>query len=508
VQPVRPAVGEYHLVFVRPQEAGKSTAQPGRHRGEQLGRGELVRSSRIRLVSSVHSDVDGLEQAAGSPQRSRDPITPRPAAAASWHGQDVFGAGRECAFGTAPALVQHGLARGVLVGPGVSIAVTISPDEQGIEHGPQFATGGGQLVDVPPGAVGVRPVLEHSGFDEARQPLREHTSRHVQMGLEVVETAHAIERVSDDQQRPAFTQHAQGAGECAVLCFVILAQHPPSVPANGSMIELSLATLASELMVRSLNSDPHLYVLDTGVIESADFAMWSPNARPGEHREMSVRSYLISHPRGTVLWDTGIDDAIAELAAGSRIADAIVFRVPRTLRSQLEEIGVRPDDVDYLGLSHLHVDHVGNIGLFPAARVLMQRAEYDAGYGPDPERFTLLPDTYTALDRNRITIVDGDHDLFGDGAVVLTPLPGHTPGHQGLLVRLRDTGPILLAADIAYTAQDYAEGAVRAGNVDLDQSRRSIERAKRIASERGATVWLHHDPDAQRAVRTAPEHYA
>jgi N-acyl homoserine lactone hydrolase len=260
-------------------------------------------------------------------------------------------------------------------------------------------------------------------------------------------------------------------------------------------------------MVRSSNSDPRLYVLDTGLIESADFALWSPNAGAGEYREMSVRSYLIVHPGGTLLWDTGIDDAIAELAEGRRIADSIVFRVRRTLRSQLDEIGLSPGDVDYLGLSHLHVDHVGNVGLLPDTRVLMQRAEYDAGYGPHPERFTLLPETYAALDRNRIERVDGDHDLFGDGTVVLTPLPGHTPGHQGLLVRMRETGPILLAADIAYTAQDYEEGVVREANVDLEQSRRSIERAKRIERELDATVWLHHDLDAQRAVRTAPDHY-
>jgi glyoxylase-like metal-dependent hydrolase (beta-lactamase superfamily II) len=176
-----------------------------------------------------------------------------------------------------------------------------------------------------------------------------------------------------------------------------------------------------------------LYVLDTGLIESSDFAMWSPNAGPGEYREMSVRSYLIAHPKGTVLWDTGIDDAIAELADGRRIADSIVFRVPRALRSQLAEIGIAPGGIDYLGLSHLHVDHVGNVALLPAATVLMQRAEY--------------------------------------------------------------------------TARDYAEGAVREANVDLEQSRRSIATTKRIERELGAMVWLHHDRDAQRAVRAAPHHY-
>jgi N-acyl homoserine lactone hydrolase len=87
-----------------------------------------------------------------------------------------------------------------------------------------------------------------------------------------------------------------------------------------------------------------LYSLDTGLIESLDFALWSPNAESGERRAMSVRSYLIVHPRGTVLWDTGIDDAVARHPHARRIADSILFRVPRTLRGQLAEIGVAPGD--------------------------------------------------------------------------------------------------------------------------------------------------------------------
>src|SRR4051794_18009538 len=261
-------------------------------------------------------------------------------------------------------------------------------------------------------------------------------------------------------------------------------------------------------LVRSLNPAVQLYVLDTGVIECSDYSMFSPNAPPGTYQEMSVRSYLVVHPEGTLLWDTGIDDAIAEIDEGRRIADQIVFRVPRTLRSQLDEIGLRPDELDYLGLSHLHVDHVGNVGMSTAATtVLLQRAEHEAGFGARPQEFTLIPETYSALEQDRIEIVDGERDLFGDGTVVLTPLPGHTPGHQGLLVRLPNSGPILLAGDVAYSARDYAEEAVRRGNVDLGESRRSIERAKRIEREAGATVWLHHDLDAQRAVRLVPEHY-
>lgn len=250
-----------------------------------------------------------------------------------------------------------------------------------------------------------------------------------------------------------------------------------------------------------------LYVLDTGLIECADYAIFSPTAAPGVHQDMSVRSYLVVHPQGTLLWDTGIADATADLPDGQQIIDSIVFKVPGTLRSQLAESGVDPRSVDYLGLSHLHIDHVGNVDLFPDAIVLLQQAEYNAGYGHNPEELTLIPETDAALDRDRIRTVAGDHDVFGDATLVLRSLPGHTPGHQGLFVELRDSGPILLATDIAYSAQDYADAAVRTSNVDLDRSRSSIETAKRIEREHGATVWLHHDLEAQRNIRTAPAYY-
>jgi glyoxylase-like metal-dependent hydrolase (beta-lactamase superfamily II) len=256
-----------------------------------------------------------------------------------------------------------------------------------------------------------------------------------------------------------------------------------------------------------MTAELRLYVLDTGLIESSDFSMWSPSVGPGVERAMTVRSYLVVHPEGTLIWDTGIADEMARLPDGRRIADTIVFKVPRTLRSQLDALGVDPRTVGHLGLSHLHVDHVGNLELFPDATVLLHEAEYAAGFSPDAEALTLIPETYAALDRGRVRTVADGHDLFGDGSVVTVPLVGHTPGHQGLLVELPDTGPVLLAGDIAYSAADYAQSAVREGNVDIEASRRSIERAKTLERERGATVWLHHDLEGQRHVRTAPSSY-
>lgn len=250
-----------------------------------------------------------------------------------------------------------------------------------------------------------------------------------------------------------------------------------------------------------------LYVLDTGLIDCADYAIFSPTAGPGLRKAMSVLSYLVVHPRGMLLWDTGIDDAIAGLADGRRIIDAITFRVPRTLAGQLAGIGVDPAAVPLVGLSHLHIDHVGNLGLFPAATVLVQEAEVDAAFGPAAEELTYIPQAYAALDRSRIRPVAGEHDVFGDGSVVMTPMPGHTPGHQGLLVTLARSGPILLAGDVSYSARDYAEGVPRQSDVDVEATRRSIAAAKALERERGATVWLHHDLEAQRDVRRAPEFY-
>jgi N-acyl homoserine lactone hydrolase len=226
--------------------------------------------------------------------------------------------------------------------------------------------------------------------------------------------------------------------------------------------------------------------------------------RPLRHAGEELRSCA---PQGTLVWDTGIDDAIAGEPNGRRIMERIVFKVPKTMLSQLDEIGIDPGKVDYLGLSHLHIDHVGNLDLLPNATVLLQEAEYAAGFGPNPEELTLMPESYAALNGENVRTVEGDHDVFGDGTVVLTPLPGHTPGHQGLLLRLRDTGPILLAGDVSYSAKDYADGAVRTSNVDLAQSARSIEAAKRLERDVGAAVWLHHDRDAQRDIFCAPYSY-
>lgn len=251
-----------------------------------------------------------------------------------------------------------------------------------------------------------------------------------------------------------------------------------------------------------------LYVLDGGLIDMKDYALFSPGAGPDEPYLMPVRSYVVAHPQGTLVWDTGLGDAIFAENGGREIVEGVIwFKVPRTLRGQLEEIGVDPAGVRYLALSHMHPDHVGNLDLFQGSTVLVQQAELDAAFSPEAEALTYFPDAYAALDRDRVLEVGGERDVFGDGSVVLKPLPGHTPGHQGLLVRLEETGPVLLAGDVSYSAPDYAAGRVRGADVDPAASARSLAAAKALEAE-GVAVWLHHDAEMQREIRTAPGFYA
>lgn len=146
--------------------------------------------------------------------------------------------------------------------------------------------------------------------------------------------------------------------------------------------------------------DIRLHVLDTGLIEMTEYSLFSPSAGPNVHYEMPVRSYVVVHPGGTIVWDTGIDDAV-HAEGGRQIFDPIRFQVPKTMRSQLDELGIDPAEVAFLALSHLHPDHVGNVDLFPETTVLLQQAEVGAAFGPKAEELTYMPDYYAALNRQR-----------------------------------------------------------------------------------------------------------
>jgi glyoxylase-like metal-dependent hydrolase (beta-lactamase superfamily II) len=167
---------------------------------------------------------------------------------------------------------------------------------------------------------------------------------------------------------------------------------------------------------------------------------------------------------------------------------------------------VEPDQVEYLAMSHGHFDHTGNAGYFAKATFLVQGDEYDAMFAPEPPGF-FDPSTYRSQQKSRIVRLDGDHDVFGDGSVVIKRAAGHTPGSQVLFLRLARSGPIVLSGDLWHFEANRKFGRVPAFNFDKEQTRRSMAAIEAFMREVGARLWIQHDPAQNTNVALAPKFY-
>lgn len=250
-----------------------------------------------------------------------------------------------------------------------------------------------------------------------------------------------------------------------------------------------------------------LYVLDGGKIEVLDWALFQPGLGRGVRRWLSDPCYLIVHPNGTLVWDTGLPDTLADDPAGFTVPDIAVFHVDNPVGGQLVAVGQPAHEIDYLALSHFHPDHVGNVELFSAATLLVQDDEYGAAFGADSTDFGFDPTTYASLRDRPVTPLGGDHDVFGDGSVVIKRLPGHTPGSQSLLVRLPDTGAVLISGDLVHSLENWERRVVPSLNSDPQQTEWSLEQAARVLAEENAVLWVQHDLDQQSGLRRAPDYY-
>jgi N-acyl homoserine lactone hydrolase len=242
-----------------------------------------------------------------------------------------------------------------------------------------------------------------------------------------------------------------------------------------------------------------LYVLNCGEGVAGDISRWSPGVNVGTPMDFVDNCYLIKHSQGWLLWDTGLADAIASMPEGQRPADprATHWRLPKTLASQLEQLGVKPSEIRFVGLSHSHPDHAGNVAMFPQSTLLVQKAEYDWP-GPTGPRFK--PELH-------VTILEGDHDVFGDGSVTIISTPGHTPGHQSLLVRLAKTGPVVLSGDAVHFKDNWDNRRVPAINFDNGQTDASMKRLADVLEKEKAQLWINHDKAQRDSLKLSPSYY-
>ena len=201
--------------------------------------------------------------------------------------------------------------------------------------------------------------------------------------------------------------------------------------------------------------------------------------------------YLIKHNDRYMLWDTGLTDA---LIGNDFDNEAQTLRLRRSLVDQLAQIRVRPEQIGTIGISHWHFDHTGQAGRFPQARLLMGRSDIDMLRRTPP----VDPDSVRAMTHwltgtGRLEPIEGDHDVFGDGRVVMLDLPGHTPGHYALLVRLA-SGPVLLSGDLYHFTEQVENRGVPPFNHDRADTLASMDRYDRIARNLRARTIIQHEP--------------
>jgi len=192
--------------------------------------------------------------------------------------------------------------------------------------------------------------------------------------------------------------------------------------------------------------------------------------------------YLIKHGNDYMVWDTGF-------APGSNPNAPKVGIVDR-----LKEVNVTPDQVKFVGISHFHGDHTGQLAPFTNATLLIGKADWDGVTATPPMQGANAAGFKSWIDEKRkVEPLTGDKDVFGDGRVLVLRMPGHTPGHSGLLVRLKDMGPVLLTGDLVHFRENYDSGGVPWFNFDRAATVASIERMKQLVANLKATVIIQHD---------------
>ena len=246
-------------------------------------------------------------------------------------------------------------------------------------------------------------------------------------------------------------------------------------------------TAATNPVAPQAAAELSLVRLDCGTATIKNFDAFFSD-RPGLYekapREITDSCYLIRHEDLAMLWDTGFS---SELKGQSQDMGDLVARMDRTIVEQLADAGLKPEDVDIVGISHMHPDHTGQAAQFRAARLLIGKGDFEGTKGKDD------PFGPWRGEGKNLTLATADVDIFGDRSVTALHLPGHTPDHLALLVRLAD-GPVLLSGDLYHSLDARAKRGVPPFNTDRAQTLASMDKFEKLAKDTGAKVVIQHEP--------------
>lgn len=255
-----------------------------------------------------------------------------------------------------------------------------------------------------------------------------------------------------------------------------------------------------------------LYRLDCGHSVANDESVWTPGENVGRSIQFSSTCWLIQRRNEWLLWDTGVPQSTLNDPKGwSTLPKLIVYHLDKSITDQLAAIGLKTTDITYVALSHTHGDHIGNVNLFPTSTILMQRAEYawiSSPDGPNDNVNQLKALARKLLgDPKNLKLLAGDTDVFGDGSVTLISTPGHTPGHQSLLVHLKNSGFIILSGDVVHLQENFEKNTVPSLNTDKAASIASMSRIRQMIATYKAKLFINHDKAQADTLKLLPAFY-
>lgn len=277
--------------------------------------------------------------------------------------------------------------------------------------------------------------------------------------------------------------------------------HIPPQSINESVKHRSLVqksvVLALIILLSSCNSTQDtsikLYAFDCGRLNYDSIEPLGIGDDETTVRDLIAPCYIVEHPKGRLLWEGGLPPDLAKEEGWQEMEGGWRMRLDKTFKDQIAELGLSTSDFDYIAFSHFHFDHIGTANDIEGATLLIQRPEHAAAFADSVIVPGFTPDLYSNLKESEKVILDGIHDVFGDGRVRLIPTPGHTTGHQSLYLDLSKTGPVVLSGDLHIFRVGRADMRVPPFNVDSMQTVASMKQVEALLETTGAELWIGHD---------------
>ena len=244
----------------------------------------------------------------------------------------------------------------------------------------------------------------------------------------------------------------------------------------------------------SENEKVKLYALNCSTLEISDMGVFSEKGKlDGEKAILANPCFLIRHPKGDLMWDTGYEESLADIPEGVKFMKLFHKKMKIKLTDQLSQIDLKPSDIENIAISHFHDDHSGNANLFAGSTFIANEAEHKFMFSAEARENKAAFDVYSKLENAKTILFQDEKDVFGDGTVIIKSMPGHTVGMSVLLVRLKKTGSVLLSGDLYTHGKARDLGTIPTFNADKKLTAESRKRFETLAKKENARVVIQHE---------------